>query len=107
MRRISFKSLGTIVAILVSLLILLAVGNSLIRLDQKSREVGLTISANAIERSVMQCYALEGAYPPNLKYLEDNYGLILNRQTYVYLYEVVAGNIHPIIGVQLPGSVNP
>lgn len=105
MKRISYKSLGTLIAILVSLLIILMVGSSLIRLNRQSREAGLRVAGEALERAVMQCYALEGAYPPSLDYLVENYGLLVNQGKYVYLYEPVAGNIHPIIGVQFPGSV--
>jgi hypothetical protein len=104
MQRISFKTIGTGLAILVSLLVLIIVGNGLVHLDIQSREAGRTVALEAIERSVMQCYALEGAYPPDLEYLEQYYGLILDEQRYVYQYEIVASNIHPIIGVQFPGE---
>jgi hypothetical protein len=104
MRRISFKMIGTGLAVAISLLILLIAAGGLIRLGIRSREAGRTVAREAIERAVMQCYALEGAYPPNLDYLSQNYGLILDESRYVYLYEVVAGNIHPIIGVQFPGE---
>jgi len=106
MRRISYKSLGTLISILISLVIILMVGSSLLRLSRQSREAGLQVASDALERAVMQCYALEGAYPPSLQYLSDNYGLIVDQNKYVYLYEPVAGNIHPIIGVQFPGSVD-
>ena len=36
----------------------------------------------AIERTCVQCYALEGSYPPDLEYLSKNYGLILNDEKY-------------------------
>lgn len=106
MRRISFKLLGTIVSVVVSLLILLTVGNNLARLSRQSRAAGLRVAGEALERAVMQCYALEGAYPPDLQYLVENYGLIVDQEKYVYQYEPVAGNIHPIIGVRFPGSVD-
>jgi hypothetical protein len=104
MRRLSLKMVGTALVLAVSLLVLLLVAQSLGRLDERSREAGRQVALDAIERSVMQCYALEGAYPPDLDYLRQNYGLILDEKQYVYLYEVVAGNIHPIIGVQFPGE---
>lgn len=106
MRRISFKLLSTIISVVVSLLILLMVGNNLANLSRQSREAGLRVAGEALERAVMQCYALEGAYPPSLQYLADNYGLIVDQNKYVYQYEPVAGNIHPIIGVRFPGSVD-
>ena len=29
----------------------------------------------ALTRSITQCYALEGTYPPDINYLTDHYGL--------------------------------
>ena len=48
---------------------------------------------------VSQCYALEGAYPPDLQYLEDNYGLIMDKSRYIYHYEMFASNIFPDVKV--------
>jgi hypothetical protein len=104
MRKLSFKFIGTALAIVISLLLLIVVGNSLWRLGNTSRDAGRRVALDAIRRAVTQCYALEGAYPPDLQYLVDNYGLILDEQHYVYLYEIVAGNIQPIVGVQFPGE---
>lgn len=52
-----------------------------------------------IERYAIQCYASEGSYPPDLEYLEANYGLILSRDRYLYYYEVFAANVLPDIRV--------
>ena len=100
MRRASMRSVGTVLAMLIFLMVLFLVGQGLARLHQSSVESGLNVARSAVERAVMQCYALEGAYPPDLAYLQENYGLILDRGQYDYLYEVVAGNIHPVIHVQ-------
>jgi len=96
--------LGTLVTVIISVLIMLSVNRSLQRLDRRSVQAGLAVAESAVERSVMQCYALEGAYPPDLDYLAQNYGLILHTDQYVYQYEIVGSNIHPVIGVQLPGG---
>ena len=42
----------------------------------------------ALQRASVQCYALEGAYPPDLEYLRENYGIILDEETYFYLYDL-------------------
>ncbi len=105
MRRLSFKTLSTVVAVLISLMVLLMVGSSLVQLQRKSHETGLQVARQALERTVMQCYALEGAYPPNLDYLVEHYGLVVNEDRYVYLFEPGAANIFPIIKIQDPGSV--
>lgn len=106
MRKFPWKMIGTLATVIVSVLILMSVGRALQSLGQRSQDIGLTVAEAAVERSVMQCYALEGAYPPDLEYLEKNYGLILDPDHYVYQYEVVASNIHPVIGIQLPGGQN-
>ena len=49
--------------------------------------------------SVSQCYALEGAYPSDLAYLEENYGLIMDKRRYIYHYEMFASNIFPDVKV--------
>ena len=105
-RSISFQTIGVAIAVLVSLSVMTLVAASLIQLNQKSREAGLRVAAQAMDRAVRQCYALEGAYPPDLQYLADNYGLLLHEDRYVYLYEAVGGNIPPIIKVQFPGSAD-
>lgn len=51
----------------------------------------------SIENAAIQCYALEGRYPPNIEYLKENYSIITNEDAYIYHYEVVASNIMPTI----------
>lgn len=62
-----------------------------------------SMSAKTLEDAVVaranQCFAIEGAYPPNLKYLEDNYGLVVNKNDYMVTYEVFADNVPPNIFV--------
>lgn len=53
----------------------------------------------AVRRSVVQCYAIEGRYPKNLAYLVENYGLILNEGQFVYHYERLGDNLMPDIFV--------
>lgn len=53
----------------------------------------------AIERSVIQCYAVEGTYPPSLTYLEDHYGITYNHDLFFVDYQVYGSNIFPDITV--------
>jgi hypothetical protein len=59
---------------------------------------------NAIRRSAVQCYALEGRFPDDLFYLEDNYSLIIDRNRYIVHYEPMGGNLIPQIWVFPIGS---
>lgn len=56
-----------------------------------------------IRRYAVYCYAQEGAYPTDLKYLEENYGLIINDKQYDYYYDAFASNLMPDIVVTLKG----
>ena len=47
----------------------------------------------------MQCAAIEGSFPTNLAYLEDNYDLRVNHDDYVIIYEVLASNTAPSVVV--------
>ncbi len=60
-----------------------------------------------IQKFAIQCYSSEGSYPPNLEYLEENYGLVLNRQKYTYIYDVFASNVMPDIIVTPNLSLKP
>lgn len=61
----------------------------------------------AIRRGAVNCYATEGFYPPDLTYLEKNYGLILDREKLVIYYEAVGENLMPSILVYEKGKEGP
>ena len=54
---------------------------------------------NSIKRSVIQCYALEGTYPPNLQYLKDHYGLTYSEDDFFVDYQTYGSNIMPDITI--------
>jgi len=91
---------GTLIIVLFLLVVLVMIGQSLNNLKQESRTASLNTMQQAVEQAVMQCYALEGAYPPDLDYLQAHYGLLLDHDRLVYLYEVVGSNVYPIVAIQ-------
>lgn len=54
---------------------------------------------DTIKKAVVNCYAIEGRYPATLEYVEEYYGLQINRDRYAVFYEVFADNIMPEITV--------
>ena len=75
------------------------------------REVGevshreeLTLVHDAVRRAAVSCYAVEGAYPSTIRYLEENYGLVYDDDTYFVLYDAFASNIMPQIRVVERGT---
>jgi hypothetical protein len=58
--------------------------------------------ADSVRRSAVQCYAIEGGFPPTtggLDYLRKNYGLAIDEKRYAVYYESDAGNLIPQIRV--------
>ncbi|MBQ8562680.1 MAG: hypothetical protein IJ443_02160 [Firmicutes bacterium] len=53
----------------------------------------------ALRRASVSCYATEGIYPPTLEYLEEQYGIQIDRQRYTVHYQVFATNVMPDITV--------
>lgn len=59
---------------------------------------------NTVLQCAVQCYAIEGIYPSNLTYLEENYGLVYNKNDFVVSYEAFASNEPPSITVLVRGT---
>lgn len=53
----------------------------------------------AVRRTAVHCYAVEGQYPPSLTYLEEHYGLQVDKTRFVVHYQPVAANLMPNISV--------
>lgn len=69
--------------------------NSLERQQEALRQAAL--------RAAVACYSVEGAYPTQVEYLEENYGLRYDRETFIVRYEAFADNILPEIRVLIRG----
>lgn len=53
----------------------------------------------ALSRSIAQCYAVEGTYPPSLEYLKEHYGLTYNEDYFFIDYQVFGSNLLPDVTV--------
>ena len=53
----------------------------------------------ALNRSITQCYAVEGTYPPSLDYLKDHYGLMYDENLFYVDYNAIGSNIRPDVTV--------
>jgi len=70
------------------------------------QKIGRSADANgaetlreSIQRATVQCYAVEGRYPPDVKYLEEHYGIKIDQKRFHVFYEGFASNIIPDITV--------
>ncbi len=52
-----------------------------------------------LRRGIMQCYALEGAYPESLDYLLANYPVYYDKNSFFIDYQTIGQNIYPSVSV--------
>ena len=95
-KRVNLGSLLLVPAVLAVLLVFLS---ALSNLQDGRRSEGRRQLEDAVRRSAVACYAAEGIYPPNLEYLEEHYGIQVDRERYTVMYEIFASNLMPDITV--------
>jgi len=66
---------------------------------ESSSAEGLRILEDSIRRAAVMSYAIEGRFPESLGYIEENFGIHIDRTRYVVHYRVFASNILPEIVV--------
>ena len=93
------RSLHWLPKALLAALILTAFLFGLSRLENGSSELQRQQLEDSIRRTCVACYATEGVYPPTLEYLEDHYGVQIDRSRYAVFYEIFAENLMPEITV--------
>ena len=92
----SFLALLLPVAVLA---ILLCFSSGLSNLSQgKQEEERLQLEA-AVRKAVVSCYAAEGFYPPDLEYLQEQYGTQISNHRYTVVYNAFGANLMPDITV--------
>lgn len=91
-----FHNIGYALTIL-GILLLFFIGTSQIGSSNIERQEESLSSA--ISRDVVQCYSLEGIYPPSLEYLEEHYGLVYDKKHFFVDYRPIASNIYPDVTI--------
>lgn len=72
---------------------------ALSNLTQGQGEEGRRQLEDSLRRAAVACYAAEGIYPPTLDYLEEHYGIQIDRDRYAVFYDIFAENLMPGITV--------
>ena len=69
-------------------------------LNDKTEYEQLESTKQAVRNATVQCYSLEGQYPPSVQYLKDYYGLQVDTDRYIVDYRRnEIGNMMPEITV--------
>lgn len=90
------KSLLSVVAVGAALAFFItAVGS----LQSGQSAEGLRQLEEALRKGCVTCYATEGVYPTSLEYLEEHYGVQIDRERYDVHYTAFAENLMPDITV--------
>lgn len=91
----AYRLLSLFIFTLVAVMFFIAVdetGRVNIKKQQESLE-------NALSRDIVQCYAIEGRYPPNLEYMEEHYGLVYDKDIFFVDYQPIGSNLYPDVTV--------
>ena len=64
-----------------------------------SRAEGLRLLEESLMRAVIQNYAIKGMYPDSISYIEEHYGIYIDRTRFVVHYKIFGSNILPDIMV--------
>lgn len=99
MKKINLYFLSSIIAVLIMAVVVVIIFFGVDDYSKSYSEKSINEIRVTVLGYVSQCYALEGEYPPDLAYLEQNYGLLLDRDKYIYHYELFAANIFPDVKV--------
>lgn len=91
--------LGTLTTPLLMLVVILCLLGALGNVENSSKEKNLEQVEDAVQKAVLNCYSIEGVYPPTLEYVEEHYGLQVDHARYDVFYEIFADNIMPEITV--------
>lgn len=92
-------AVGNIVLPAILIIALLVFFTGLGNLSDGQKEEGRVQLEESIRRAAVACYAAEGIYPPNIKYLQEHYGIQIDSSRYAVFYEVFGSNLMPNITV--------
>lgn len=84
---------------LILLAVLAFVLTAVTNLEQGKQAQDIRQLEQVLHRTAVACYAVEGAYPPNVEYMREHYGLTYDESRYLVHYELFASNFMPEITV--------
>ena len=91
--------LSGLIPVIFSLIIISVVMFGLRQTEESNRAEGVRLLEEAIMRTVIHSYAVEGYFPQSLEYIIETYGLYIDTTRFVVHYQVFAANILPDIRV--------
>lgn len=78
----------------------------IIKSEQAYNDTTLKMVEENIKKATMTCYSVEGFYPSSISYLEDNYGLVVDKNKVNVFYQTIGSNLFPDIRVTTKGNAS-
>lgn len=73
-------------------------------LDRTATDEQAEVLLSALRKAAVTCYSVEGRYPDSLAYLAQKYGVVIDEDSYIVVYDAFASNILPDIRVIRRGA---
>lgn len=93
------KKTTMIVPMLLFVIVVGIVVKGIFYLDYVNDMQNVDLVRQSVKRAAVECYAIEGAYPTDVEYLEYNYGIVIDHDKYYVEMDGFASNIMPDIEV--------
>lgn len=90
--------MGVLFPVLVAVILLFFL-SALNNLSAGNGKEGKDQLEQALKRCAVTCYATEGIYPPDVEYMKEHYGIQIDEERYVVVYDIFAENLMPDITV--------
>jgi len=90
---------SAILPLLFTVAVMLIVISGLHQTEQAGRAEAARILEDSIRRAVVTAYATQGRYPESIQYIEEHFGIHIDRDRFVVHYQIFASNIFPDIAV--------
>jgi len=90
---------AAVLPVIFTVVVMVMVVIGLRQTEESSSAEGLRILEDSLRRAVVMSYAIEGRYPESIEYIEENFGIHIDRTRFVVHYRVFASNILPEIMV--------
>lgn len=82
-------------SLLISLLLVFGISY----IGKVGNDQNIILTREAVMRTAVECYAIEGIYPPNIEYMQENYNFSYDTTKYYIHYDIFASNIMPTVEV--------
>jgi hypothetical protein len=97
-RYLDLKQVSQIVFTLVISVVVISAFYGIMSIGRRNSETRGEKIKQVIDKALMQCYALEGSYPSDLRYL-SKYGVLFDDSKYEYYYELTWVTYMPLVVV--------